>query len=86
MPLESDPTLIFAIGDFSIKRVLNKDKEVVSPYNTYKNQGLPPGPINMPPVAWIDGVLNYKHHNYIFMCARKTFQDITGLQEPTPST
>lgn len=73
MPLESDPTLIFAIGDFSIKRVLNKDKEVVSPYNTYKNQGLPPGPINMPPVAWIDGVLNYKHHNYIFMCAREDF-------------
>jgi UPF0755 protein len=73
MPLESDPTLIFSKGDFSIRRVLNKDKEIDSPFNTYRNKGLPPGPINMPPYAWIDAVLNYDRNNYIFMCAREDF-------------
>lgn len=73
IPLQADPTLIFALGDFTIKRVLNKDREVDSPYNTYKYAGLTPGPINMPPIAWIDAVLNYEKHSYIFFCAKEDF-------------
>ncbi len=73
MLLQSDPTLIFASGDFTKKRVLNKDKEIESPYNTYKYAGLPPAPINMPEISSIDAVLNYKKHNYIFMCAKEDF-------------
>ena len=71
--LESDPTVIFAIGDFSIKRVLNKDLKIDSPYNTYKNKGLPPGPICIPSIQAIDAVLNHEKHDYIFMCAKDDF-------------
>ncbi len=73
MPLESDPTLVFALGNFNIKRVLNKHKEIASPYNTYKNAGLPPGAINMPEKSTLKAVLNYKKHDYIFMCAKEDF-------------
>jgi UPF0755 protein len=73
MPLQADPTLVFAVGDFSIKRVLDKHKEVDSPYNTYKNAGLPPGPINMPGIPMIDAVLNYEQHDYIYMCSKEDF-------------
>ncbi|RLD48236.1 MAG: endolytic transglycosylase MltG [Bacteroidetes bacterium] len=73
MLLQSDPTLIFASGDFTKKRVLNKDKEIDSPYNTYIHAGLPPGPVYMPDISSIDAVLNYQHHNYIFMCAKEDF-------------
>ena len=73
MKLESDPTLIFSLGDFTIKRVLNKDKKVESPYNTYKNRGLPPGPICLPSINSIDAVLNASEHKYIFMCAKEDF-------------
>jgi UPF0755 protein len=73
IPLQADPTLVFAVGDFAIKRVLNEHKAVDSPYNTYRNAGLPPGPINMPQIATIDAVLNYQKHNYIYMCAREDF-------------
>lgn len=73
MLLQSDPTLIYASGDFTKKRVLNRDKEIESPYNTYKYPGLPPGPINMPEISSIDAVLNYEEHNYIFMCAKEDF-------------
>ena len=73
MKLESDPTLIFALGDFTIKRVLNKDKKVKSSYNTYKNKGLPPGPICIPSINAIDAVLNASKHKYIFMCAKEDF-------------
>lgn len=73
MRLESDPTLVYALGDFSINRVLNVHKEVSSPYNTYRNSGLPPGPINLPDVSSIDAVLNYKKNDYIFMCAKEDF-------------
>lgn len=69
MKLEADPTVKFAIGDFTIKRILFADLEIDSPYNTYKYPGLPPGPIHMPPIAYIDAVLHYEHHDYIFMCA-----------------
>jgi UPF0755 protein len=73
MRLQSDPTLIFAIGDFTIKRVLNKDKLVDSRYNTYQYAGLPPGPINVPEISSIDAVLNYEKHNYLYMCAKADF-------------
>ena len=73
MKLESDPTLIFALNDFSIKRVLNKDKKVDSPYNTYKHKGLPPGPICIPSINAIDAVLNASDNKYIFMCAKEDF-------------
>ena len=71
--LEADPTLKYAVGDFTIKRVLNKHKEVNSPYNTYMYKGLPPGPICMPTVQAIDAVLNYERHEYMFFCARPDF-------------
>lgn len=73
MRLESDPTLIHALGDFSIKRVLNIHKEIESPYNTYKRAGLPPGPILLPELSAIDAVLNPAKHNYLFMCAKEDF-------------
>jgi UPF0755 protein len=73
IPLQADPTLVFAAGDFTIKRVLNEHKAIDSPYNTYKYAGLPPGPINMPQIATIDAVLNYQKHTYIYMCAKEDF-------------
>ena len=73
MRLESDPTLIFALADFSIKRVLNKDKKVNSLYNTYMYGGLPPGPICIPSINAIDAVLDASSHDFIFMCAKEDF-------------
>lgn len=71
--LQADPTLVFAVGDFTLKRVLNEHKEIDSPYNTYRNRGLPPGPINMPRISIIDAVLNPDDNNYLYMCAREDF-------------
>ena len=73
IPLQADPTLVFAAGDFTIKRVLDKHKEIDSPYNTYKHAGLPPGPINMPSITNIDAVLNAARHDFLYMCAREDF-------------
>lgn len=73
MALQADPTLVYAAGDFTIKRVLNKHKEIESPYNTYKYAGLPPGPINIPPISAIDAVLNFQSHNYLYFCAKEDF-------------
>ncbi len=75
MPLQADPTVIYAKklmdDDFEqeIKRVLYKDLKIDSPYNTYKNIGMPPGPITMPDISSIDAVLNYEKHNYLFFVA-----------------
>ncbi len=71
--LEADPTVIFANNDFTIRRVLNRHLRKVSPYNTYLNKGLPPGPITMPSINAIDAVLNYDAHNFIYMCAKDDF-------------
>lgn len=73
MRLEADPTVIFAANDFTIRRVLNKHLRINSPYNTYLNKGLPPGPISMPSINAIDAVLNYEKHDYIYMCAKEDF-------------
>ncbi|UYW01432.1 endolytic transglycosylase MltG [Flavobacterium agricola] len=75
MPLQADPTVIYAIkkesGDYDqvIKRVLHNDLKINSPYNTYVNAGLPPGPITMPDISSIDAVLNAENHDYIYFCA-----------------
>lgn len=67
--LQADPTLIYAWDDDSITRVLDKHKEIDSPYNTYKNTGLPPGTIRVPEPTYIDAVLNATEHDYLYMCA-----------------
>ncbi|KJD35602.1 aminodeoxychorismate lyase [Tamlana sedimentorum] len=75
MPLQADPTLKFAAYQLPqykntvIKRVLNVHKEIDSPYNTYKNLGLPPGLIAMPDISAIDAVLNYEKHKYLYFAA-----------------
>lgn len=73
MYLQADPTLVYASGDFTLKRVLNVHRQIDSPYNTYKYKGLPPGPINLPEIWAIDAVLDYQQHNYIYMCAKEDF-------------
>ena len=71
--LQADPTLIFALGDFTIKRVLYEHMQIISPYNTYKHVGLPPGPINLPSIASIEAVLNYEKSDYLYFCANPDF-------------
>jgi UPF0755 protein len=72
MKLQADPTIKFAVGDFGIKRIMfgHIEKTKDSPYNTYKNEGLPPGPIRIPSKESIDAVLNYTNHPYLYMCAK----------------
>lgn len=72
IPLQADPTLVFALGK-DVRRVINADKLIDSPFNTYKYKGLPPGPIRMPSIPGIDAVLNYEHHNYLYFCANADF-------------
>ena len=69
MLLQADPTVIYAIGNPEIRRVLKPDILIDSPYNTYKYKGLPPGTIRTPEPTYIEAVLNAEKHNYIFMCA-----------------
>ena len=73
MKLESDPTVIFAKHDFTIRRVLNRDLAFDSPYNTYLHTGLPPGPVMMPSINAINAVLDYKKTGYLYMCAKEDF-------------
>lgn len=74
-PLQADPTVLFAWDDRSIRRVYLKHAQIDSPYNTYKNLGLPPGPICLPSIASIESVLHYDHHSYMFFCAK---EDLSG--------
>ena len=73
MLLQADPTVKFALGDPTRKRILKDDLEVNSPYNTYKNKGLPPGPIRIATKQAIESVLNYEKHDYLYMCAKEDF-------------
>ena len=73
MPLQADPTIKFAWHRFDLKRIYQNLLFINSPYNTYKNPGLPPGPIRIPTVAGIDAVLNHVHHDYLYMCANSDF-------------
>ena len=73
MPLQADPTLIFALRDPTIRRLYSRDTQVDSPYNTYKYKGLPPGPICVPSIAALEAVLHYQKHNYLYFCANPEF-------------
>lgn len=75
MKLQADPTVKFALHDFGLKRLYNKHTAVESPYNTYRINGLPPGPIRIPEGTTIDAVLNAPANNYIYMCAK---EDLSG--------
>jgi UPF0755 protein len=73
MLLQSDPTVKYATGDFTLKRILFWHTQIQSLYNTYLHLGLPPGPIRLPDISSIDSVLQYRQHDYIYMCAKEDF-------------
>ena len=78
MPLQADPTLKYACRNFDLQRILDKDKEIDSPYNTYRNKGLPPGPICLVSVQALDATLNYTRHRYLYFCAKP---DLRGYSD-----
>ncbi len=73
MPLQADPTIKFALRQFELKRIWQKLLSIDSPYNTYRNEGLPPGPIKVASIQGIDAVLNAVDHDYLYMCAKEDF-------------
>lgn len=73
IPLQADPTVKYAIGDFGLQRILFEHLEVDSPYNTYKHTGLPPGPLRIPTIRGMEAVLDPMQHNYLYMCAKEDF-------------
>ena len=73
MPLQADPTIKFAMKRFELKRIYHDMLNFDSPYNTYQNAGLPPGPIKIASIKGIDAVLNHVDHDYLYMCAKEDF-------------
>lgn len=73
MKLQADPTVKFGIGNYALRRILHEHLLSNNPYNTYRHEGLPPGPIGMPTVAGVDAVLENRKHSYLYMCAKPDF-------------
>jgi UPF0755 protein len=73
MLLQADPTVKYALRDFTLRRILNRHLTVDSPYNTYLYPGLPPGPIRVPSVEAVEAVLHPAVHDYLYMCAKEDF-------------
>ena len=73
IPLQADPTVKFAVGDPTLRRILYAHLEVESPYNTYRHAGLPPGPIRVASVQGLEAVLDASRHDYLYMCAKEDF-------------
>ncbi len=84
MPLQADPTVKFALGDFAIKRIRHGMLDTDSPYNTYKYPGLPPGPIKIASIKGIDAVLQMVHHDYLYMCAKEDFSGTHNFARTYP--
>jgi len=81
MLLQADPTLVFANKIWGTQRVYDKDKEIDSPYNTYKYKGLPPGPICLVKAQAINSVINYNKHKYLFFCAKPELNGYSNFSE-----
>ncbi|MDA3883080.1 MAG: endolytic transglycosylase MltG [Bacteroidales bacterium] len=84
MPLQADPTVKYAIGDFELKRIRSKHTAIDSRYNTYKYTGLPPGPICTPSKTSIDAVLNYETHSYLYFCAKPDYSGLHAFAKNYP--
>ena len=84
IPLQADPTVKFALKDFGLKRILSGHLSVDSPYNTYRYGGLPPGPIRIPSLQAIEGVLGARKHQYLYMVAKPDFSGYHDFSETLP--
>ena len=84
MPLQADPTVEYAMQDFGLRRILHKHLKYRSPYNTYRNKGLPPSPICMPGIDAIDAVLNYEVHDYLFLLCACDVRRLPQLRTDAP--